>query len=632
MEPSRFIRSATSALSLAALAIAASGCSQSAAPAVPVIGSFAATPASILPGASSLLSWTVSGASSLSIDHGVGGVTGTSISVTPATTTTYRLTATNGAGTATADATVTVVPPAGLGYSANPATYVVGAAIVDNIPSSTGSPVASYGVAPALPIGLVLDTVTGIVSGTPLAVAPLTVYTVTATNSAGSTTVALRITVTSGTAPVITTQPASQAVVPPATATFAVVATGSGPLSYQWRRNDTVIDGATAASYTTLATASADSGSIFTVVVSDAFGGSVTSTAATLLVQGFKATGTMTTARESHAATRLASGKVLVTGGYSGQATLRSAEVYDPATGTFTATGGTMTTARQGHSAALLADGKVLVVGGYSGTAYLASAETYDPATGTFTAVTSVLPEARADFAAITLAGGKVLIAGGNRGSGTAGVYLSTAALFDPVASTFAATGSMSSQRSEPAAVLLQGGLVLVAGGRSSVGVSASAELFDPAGAGGAGTFASTGSMTSARELQTATLLANGSVIVTGGQNASGDLQTADLYGPAAGTFLATGAMGTRRAFQTASLLPNGKVLVAGGSSGASVLRSVEFYDPAAATFAAVASQDMVTPRYKQTATPLADGRVLVIGGIGPTVPLASAEVFTPIP
>jgi hypothetical protein len=66
-------------------------------------------------------------------------------------------------------------------------------------------------------------------------------------------------------------------------ATFSMVATGSAPLSYQWRKSGTTISGATSASYTTPATAPADSGSTFTVVVSNPFG-SVTSSPAPLTV------------------------------------------------------------------------------------------------------------------------------------------------------------------------------------------------------------------------------------------------------------------------------------------------------------------------------------------------------------
>ncbi len=85
------------------------------------------------------------------------------------------------------------------------------------------------------------------------------------------------------TAPAITTQPASQSVTAPATATFSVVASGTAPLSYQWQMNNSNIAGATSASYTTPATTSADDGETFDVVVSNS-AGSATSNTATLSV------------------------------------------------------------------------------------------------------------------------------------------------------------------------------------------------------------------------------------------------------------------------------------------------------------------------------------------------------------
>jgi hypothetical protein len=84
-------------------------------------------------------------------------------------------------------------------------------------------------------------------------------------------------------APAITTQPANQAVTPGQSAAFSVTATGTAPLSYQWRKNGANLSGATASSYTTPATASSDNGAQFTVVVSNSTG-SVTSSAATLTV------------------------------------------------------------------------------------------------------------------------------------------------------------------------------------------------------------------------------------------------------------------------------------------------------------------------------------------------------------
>ena len=88
---------------------------------------------------------------------------------------------------------------------------------------------------------------------------------------------------TGGVAPTITTQPQSQTVMVGATATFSVVATGTAPLSYQWSKSGTTINGATNSTYTTPATVSGDNGATFTVTVSNA-AGSMTSSAATLTV------------------------------------------------------------------------------------------------------------------------------------------------------------------------------------------------------------------------------------------------------------------------------------------------------------------------------------------------------------
>jgi hypothetical protein len=110
-------------------------------------------------------------------------------------------------------------------------------------------------------------------------------FDVIVSNSAGSITSAqATLTVNAGTvAPSITTQPANQTVTAGQTATFSVVAAGTAPLSYQWRKNATNISGATAASYTTPTTTTADNNSKFDVIVSNS-GGSITSAQATLTV------------------------------------------------------------------------------------------------------------------------------------------------------------------------------------------------------------------------------------------------------------------------------------------------------------------------------------------------------------
>ena len=110
-------------------------------------------------------------------------------------------------------------------------------------------------------------------------------FTVLVSNSAGSLTsnVAILTVTTAPVAPSITSQPSSQTVFSGQTATFSVLANGTSPLSYQWRKNGTAISGATSATYTTPAETTSDSGALFSVVISNSVG-SVTSNSATLTV------------------------------------------------------------------------------------------------------------------------------------------------------------------------------------------------------------------------------------------------------------------------------------------------------------------------------------------------------------
>jgi hypothetical protein len=347
---------------------------------------------------------------------------------------------------------------------------------------------------------------------------------------------------------------------------------------------------------------------------------SVTSVVVTCI--DFVLTGSMNdSTRAGHTATLLNNGKVLVAGGYDNTAaTLASAELYDPAAGTFTATG-SMTGPRYFHTATLLNNGKVLITGGGNDNTQtvLATAELYDPATGTFTA-TGGMTSARTSHTATLLNNGKVLVTGGtDTFSGFASADAS-AELYDPATGIFTATGGMTSARTSHTATLLNNGKVLVAGGYDNTGTTpASAELYDPA----TGTFTATGSMNSTRLFHTATLLNNGKVLVAGGWVATSGavLASAELYDPATGTFTATGSMTIADARHTATLLNNGMVLIAGGD-----INVAELYDPAAGTFTAAGIT--ISPRVANTATLLNNGNVLLAGG--DSSGFSSAELYLP--
>lgn len=346
-----------------------------------------------------------------------------------------------------------------------------------------------------------------------------------------------------------------------------------------------------------------------------------------VIAQNFVSTGFMQTNRYNHTATLLPNGKVLVAGGIQGaiyDTAASSAELFDPATGSFSPTG-SMITGRDLHTATLLPNGKVLIVGGWNYFLhYLSFAELYDPATGTFNATTTYSTATRSNHTATLLPNGKVLIVGGADDS----TYRTSAELYDPVLDTFTATvGSMTTGRAAHTATLLQNGKVLIAGGLGAAGYLSSAELYDPV----TDTFTpTTGSLSTARQNHTATLLHNGNVLIAGGYNGS-YLASAEVYDPGNKTFSAAAApLATGRDLHTSTLLPNGTVLIAGGERGfRQAASSAELYDPNIGTFSATSSS-MVTSRYAHTATLLQGGRVLLAGGYDNGSLRSSVEMYEP--
>jgi hypothetical protein len=309
----------------------------------------------------------------------------------------------------------------------------------------------------------------------------------------------------------------------------------------------------------------------------------------------------MTVRRDSGAmAVLLADGRVLVAGGIADEQALASADLYSPATGTFSATG-SMTTARAGDGATLLRSGKVLISG-------CRDAELYDPATGEFSPA-APMAYSSCNHTSTLLADGRVLLAGGYGDAG----WASSAQLYDPATGTSSATGSLKTARENAQAVLLRDGRVLIVGGDQSDGGPdelelASAEVYDPA----TGTFSVTGSMQAPRTHHAAILLADGTVLVVGGYNieAHDPGATAEIYDPTTGKFTRSGSMARLRPEASANLLPDGRVLVMGG-----VDSSGEIYDPISRSFAPVPAAWPDAANVGEIASiSLLDGRVLFPG------------------
>jgi hypothetical protein len=282
-------------------------------------------------------------------------------------------------------------------------------------------------------------------------------------------------------------------------------------------------------------------------------------------------TGSMSVGRTGFSATLLSNGQVLVAGGSDYQIRCyATAELYNPATGQWTLTG-SMSQPRCLHGATLLPDGSVLVSGGVNSLydfsrPTVSGAQIYNPNTGTWTA-TGSLNVSRASAATLLLQNGQVLAAGGynNTGNNNPNTYLTSAELYDPSTGQWNSTASISGNVGLPTTpVLLTNGGMLIAN---------DAQFYDP----NTVTWDATGPLPTLTFPPTkAVLLGNGNVLGTGCQCKSSKYYnchavataTAFLYDVAGNSWSVTGSMNYPRFHQTMTLLPSGQVLVTGGGSG----------------------------------------------------------------
>jgi len=311
---------------------------------------------------------------------------------------------------------------------------------------------------------------------------------------------------------------------------------------------------------------------------------------------------TMTQRRAGHTATLLVDGRVLIAGGAdTGGAVTATAEVYDPATRSFRAVA-PMGTPRSTHRASRLADGRVLVTGGFSDwtAAHLNfvarlntaqdTAELFDPATDSWTHVAGVMAAPRAGHSQVVLPSGEVLVISGIRGGvanatvfGTAlvPVYTATCERFDPTTDQFVADAPVAFGRAfagaslDGSGVLLTGGLIADSGNLGAAVPTALCEGWDgtswasrpviPGGLfGGATAF------------HTQVTLPSGRILVHGGISDLTQLGAtvgcarydAGSWGVVSdlGSHGPLGQVASPRGTHTATLLPDGAILLAGGS------------------------------------------------------------------
>jgi len=314
---------------------------------------------------------------------------------------------------------------------------------------------------------------------------------------------------------------------------------------------------------------------------------------------------TMGKIRKLHKAVSLADGRVFFMGGEDGGTYQRhrDADIYDPATNTFSLTGDSGGPTGLGVQVIRLGDGRVLAAGGAGISLPTAAAAVWSPTTKAWAAIPS-MPYNRKDAATVLVSPTRVLLAGG----GTVAVGGESAVVYNATTNAWTEIASMSVSRGLPVGAKLPGGTILVCGGATT---QSSCEHWNPT----TNAWAARASMSVGRASAVATTLADGRIFVSGGVG----LSSAEIYNPTTNTWSAAGNMAAVRAQHVALLLPSGKVFVAGGTTALAQL-----YDPATNAWAPAGSMSVV--RDESAGGLLASGKVIVSGGTATSS--ASSEIW----
>jgi ABC-type dipeptide/oligopeptide/nickel transport system permease component len=255
----------------------------------------------------------------------------------------------------------------------------------------------------------------------------------------------------------------------------------------------------------------------------------------------------------------------------------------------------------------------VVLTMGASSTAHAVETPHPVPSTRPAWLNTSSMATARLRSAAVRLQDGRVLVAGGsatNRPN-----PISNAELFDPTTNMWKAAAHIPERRDMPRTILLKDGRVLLVGGFAIPSATTSAFLYAP----NADSWSKAGSL-AVDHLggETLTLLADGRVLLAGGDTGVGPTADVEIYDPAANSWIEAAPLLEPLSDQDAVLLPNGRVLVFGGTSAmgssAAAVASVYLYDPSGNNWSELSH--MPVPRSGGFAYQLPDGVVLVLGGV----------------